>query len=312
MSKRLLFVLVLGAVGASVANSARAQTATRPADEEQTIRKSVDAYAESYNKGDIEAVGRHWTPDAEYIGDDGKTTKGRDAIIELFKRGRVARKGYSFKATVQSVRFIKPDVALEDGTVILTAPDGNVEKTPFTAVLIKIDNAWLLSRVQDIASANESEEASPYKRLKQLEWMVGQWEDEHKEIHVTCRWAPGKSFLIQDYVIKHPNAEGLEITQRIAWDPINDQLRSWLFDSRGGFSEGAWQRKGNQWEVDVAGVLPDGRRATARHIWSFIDSKQFKWQALDREIDSHPLADTSVTFQRVETAQTAAAESNSR
>jgi uncharacterized protein (TIGR02246 family) len=312
MRKRLLLVLVLGAVGLPFVDSARAQAPARPADDEQAIRKDVDAYAESYNKGEINAAGAHWATDAEYISDEGKVTKGRDAIVNLFKQGRVARKGYAFKATVGSVRFIKPDVALEDGTVTLTAPDGTAEKTPFIAVLVKSKGSWLLSRVQDIATSTETEEVTPYKQLKQLEWMVGQWEDEHKEIHLNCRWAPGKSSLIQDYTIKHPNADALEITQRIVWDPTNDQLRSWIFDSKGGFSEGAWQRKGNQWDVAVSGVLPDGKRASANHVWSFVDQKQFKWQALDREIDSHPLADTLVTFRRTEPTQTAAADTNSR
>jgi uncharacterized protein (TIGR02246 family) len=312
MRKQLLLVLLVGGIGLPAVTSVRAQNTTQPTAAEQAIRKDVDAYAASYNKGDIDAVGRHWTPDSEYINDEGKTTKGRDAIVELFKKGRVARKGYSFKVTVQSVRLIKPDVALEDGTVALTAPDGSTEKTPFSAVLVKSDNAWLLSRVQDIPSAAEPQEVSPYRQLKQLEWMIGQWEDEHKEIRLNCHWAPGKSFLIQEYTIKRPNTEALEITQRVAWDPTNEQLRSWIFDSKGGFSEGAWQRKGNQWDVGVAGVLPDGHKATAQQVWTFVDDKSFKWQALDREVDGHPLADTAVTFRRAESSETSAAQTNAR
>src|ERR1700693_5239442 len=97
MRKQLLLVLLVGGIGLPAVSSVRAQNTTRPTEAEQAIRKDVDAYAASYNKGDIDAVGRHWTPDSEYINDEGKTTKGRDAIVELFKQGRVARKGYSFK-----------------------------------------------------------------------------------------------------------------------------------------------------------------------------------------------------------------------
>jgi uncharacterized protein (TIGR02246 family) len=314
MRNRIILALLLGGIGLPFLNSSRAQNATSRSDEEQAIRKDVDAYADSYNKGDIEAVGRHWTPDAEYINDEGKTTKGRDAIVKLFKKGRVSRKGFSFKATVQSVRLIKPDVALEDGTVTLTAPDGTAEKTPFSAVLVKTDGAWLMSRVQDIPSANESDEGLASKQLKQLDWLVGQWEDEQKDVNirVNCRWAPGKSFLIQEYTIKRPGADEIEIYQRVGLDPINGHLRSWIFDSRGGFSEGIWQRNGNRWDVAVTGVLPDGRRASARQIWSFVDDKHYKWQAVDREVDGHPLADSLATFRRVEPAQTTAAENNGR
>jgi uncharacterized protein (TIGR02246 family) len=314
MQRPILLALLLGGVGFVAPQPAGAQTAARPSEDEQAIRKDVDEYSAAYNKGDIEAAGHHWTDDAEYINDEGKTTKGRDAIVSLFKRGRVARKGYTFKATVQSVLILKPDVALEDGTVILTGPDGTPEKTRFTAVLLKSEGKWRISRVQDLPSVADSEEPTPYQKLKQLEWLVGEWQDEEKDtnIHMTCRWAPGRSFLVQEYVIKRPNRDTLEINQRIAWDPTTDQLRSWIFDSRGGFSDGAWQRNGNQWNVGVMGVLPDGHRASARQVWSFIDDKHFQWQALDREVDSHPLTDSTVKFRRVEPNQTAAAETKAQ
>jgi len=300
MSRKIVLVVLIGGLGLAFATTVRAQSGSRPSEEENAIRKDVAAYSDAYNKGNIDAVGQHWTTDAEYINDEGKITKGREAIVNLFKKGRVARKGYSFQAAIQDVRFIKPDVALEEGTVTLTAPDGSSEKIRFCAVAAKADGAWRLSRVQDLPSAAEPEETSPRARLKQLEWMVGQWEEEGKDAHIqmTCRWAPGNGFLIQEYKIQRPNGEVLEITQRIAWDPSNDRMRSWIFDSKGGFSDGAWQRKGNQWEVAVAGILPDGQKASARQVWSFVDDNHFKWQALDREVESRPLADTLVSFQR--------------
>jgi uncharacterized protein (TIGR02246 family) len=314
MRTRLPILGLAGVVGLCVASSTFAQNAkTATDDETAAIRKDVETYAEAYNKGDIDAVGLHWAPDAEYINDEGKTTKGRDAIVALFKKGRVSRKGYGFKASIQNVRFLKPDVALEEGTVTLTAPDGSSENTHFCAVAIKAEGAWRLSRVQDLPAAGEPE-ASPKERLKQLEWLVGQWQDEGKDAHIqmTCHWAPGNSYLIQDYKIHRPTGETLEISQRVAWDPTTNRLRSWVFDSRGGFSEGSWQRRGNQWDVDVAGVLPDGQRASARQVWSFVDNDHFKWQALDRQVDSRPLADTLVTFRRELPAQAAATESPAR
>jgi uncharacterized protein (TIGR02246 family) len=311
MRKRSEFFISAAILGWLIAGSAAAQTKNSSSDDEATIRQGVAGYAEAYNKGDIDSVGHHWAPDAEYINDEGKVTKGRDAIMALFKKGRVATKGYSFKVTVQSVRFIKSDVALEDGTVTLTAPDGNTEKTQYTAVLVKSDGAWRMTRVHDVAAVADAGQSSPEKRLKQLEWMVGQWEDEDKtaSIRMTCRWAPGKSFLIQEYTIKRPNEEALEVTQRIAWDPTNERIRSWIFDSKGGFSDGVWQRNGNQWDVAVSGILPDGRSASGRQVWSFVDENHFKWQALDREVDGRPLADSLVTFSRAAKTETAATES---
>jgi uncharacterized protein (TIGR02246 family) len=297
-------------VGVCMAAPAFGQNANTASDDEATFRKNIEAYAESYNKGNLDAVGQHWTPDAEYINDEGKVTKGRDSIVALFTKGRVARKGYGFKVALQNVRFLKPDVALADGTTTLTAPDGSSENTHFVAVAIKAEGAWRLSRVQDLPSVTEAQEATPKEHLKQLEWLLGQWVDEGQDSHIqmTCHWGPGSSCLIQEYKIHRPNGESLEITQRIGWDPAKDRLRSWIFDSRGGFSDGIWERKGNQWTVVVAGVLPDGQRATARQLWSFVDNDHYKWQALDREVDSRPLTDTTVTFRRELPAQAATTE----
>jgi hypothetical protein len=57
-------------------------------------------------------------------------------------------------------------------------------------------------------------------------------------------------------------------------------------------------------------VLPDARMATARQIWSFVDENHFKWQAVDRSIDSKPLADSLTTFRRA-APETAATETGS-
>ena len=32
----------------------------------------------------------------------------------------------------------------------------------------------------------------------------------------------------------------MTVTQRIGWDPAAKQIRSWEFDSEGGFGEGTW------------------------------------------------------------------------
>jgi hypothetical protein len=61
----------------------------------------------------------------------------------------------------------------------------------------------------------------------------------------------------------------------------------------------------------VTGVLPDGHKATARQVWSFVDNDHYKWQAVDRQVDGRPLADTAVTFRRIESEQAAATPTTS-
>ena len=58
----------------------------------------------------------------------------------------------------------------------------------------------------------------------------------------------------------------MSVTQRIGWDPLARQFRSWEFDSEGGFGEGRWSRDGERWVVKHTGVRPEGTTASATNI----------------------------------------------
>ena len=40
--------------------------------------------------------------------------------------------------------------------------------------------------------------------------------------------------------------------QVIGWDPIAKAIRSWTFDSNGGFAEGKWEHRGDRWFISPA------------------------------------------------------------
>jgi hypothetical protein len=133
-----------------------------------------------------------------------------------------------------------------------------------------------------------------------LEWLVGEWDEQGDKpgVHLTGRWAPNKSFLLMDYTVRHEGAEPKDVHQRVGWDPLNGVVRSWVFDSMGGFGEGVWRREGNRWVSTCEGVLPDGGTGHATHVWEFVDPNTFIWRTTDREIDGQPLADAEVKFVR--------------
>ena len=53
-------------------------------------------------------------------------------------------------------------------------------------------------------------------------------------------------------------------TQRIGWDPLKRQFKTWIFDSEGGHGEGYYTRNGDQWVVKTEGVRP-GRATRVGH-----------------------------------------------
>ena len=70
--------------------------------------------------------------------------------------------------------------------------------------------------------------------------------------------------------------------QLIGWDPEAKQIRSWVFDSDGGFAEGRWTKKGNRWSITTTGTLPDGGKASSVNVITYVDENQFKWKSLNR------------------------------
>lgn len=92
---------------------------------EDEIRGLVDAFVEGWNAGDGEACARPFAEDAEFVAVTGLKAYGRDLIA----RGHAeilssVFRGTRLSATVESIRFIRPDVAIMDVTMRLAYADG--------------------------------------------------------------------------------------------------------------------------------------------------------------------------------------------
>jgi hypothetical protein len=73
--------------------------------------------------------------------------------------------------------------------------------------------------------------------------------------------------------------------QIIARDPSTGNLRSWLFESEGGFGGATWTLDGKRWLIDAAGVEADGAEMTATNILTPLSKDSFTWQSVDRTVD---------------------------
>jgi uncharacterized protein (TIGR02246 family) len=274
---------------------------TRPGSKDmEQIRKAAQSYAVAYNKGDVKALMAHWSADAEFIDEAGKTTRGRDALTALFSKTFKESKGTKIRITIKTLRFAKPDVAFQDGSVRLTSPDGSSDTGPYSAIWTKTDGKWLLARVYDLPGQANQTVASNYDMLKELEWLVGDWASEGKHTPVTfsCKWTKNQNFLLIEETIHLKDQDPMTLTEFIGWDPVQQKIRSWVFDSRGGFGETLWTRNGNEWTVELVGVLSDGRPASSRSIWKYVNDRNCTWDSLDREIDGQPAPDVRVNYVR--------------
>jgi uncharacterized protein (TIGR02246 family) len=297
-------VVILGVALAWVGWQGSSNAADGPKDsaknEEQAIRSAMQAYEAAFNRGDLDAVMKFWAADAEFISDNGKVTRGRDAIAAQTKRSFTEHKGLTIKLTNKSIRFVKPDVALQDGFVTLSAQDKPADTGPYTVVWTKVDGKWLLASVRDLPEEAPAA-GSNYSALKQLKWLVGEWTGEAKDtvVALSFRWDKNQSFLVMEQTIKMSDHD-LSLTQIIGWDPSNQQIRSWVFDSRGGFGEAYWSRHGNEWELQAAGVLSDGRTTSSLISWKYVDDHTAEWQSTQRQVDSQPMPDVKLKYVKKE------------
>jgi uncharacterized protein (TIGR02246 family) len=273
--------------------------------DEAAIHKQVKAFSAAFNKGDLDALVAMWTADAEFIREDGKVIAGKAALRDMLAAALKRCKGHQQSIETRSLRFIRPDVAMEEGLVRLKAPDGSVEAGPYLGVWVKQDGKWLLSSVRDLPDQPDTvaDRASTYPHLKQLSWLIGEWTTKGGEVQLSCKWAPNQSFIVQEYAIKQPDGKVQSVTQWVGWDAVRQEVRSWVFDSAGGYGVASWEREGNTWTASSEGALPDGRMGSATNRVRYRNEDSFTWSATDREVDDEPLPDVEVTFTRTKASK---------
>ena len=269
------------------------------ADEEAAIHKAAAGYCAAFAKGDTDAVLAMWTADAEFIDDDGKVYRGREALTPLFTKSLPSYKGYKITGKLTSVRFVKPDVALVDGEQTFTPPRGEPDVSRFTSVWVKTDGQWRIRSARDLTPEPPGEMVAG-RHLRELDWLIGEWVSESKDtsVHLKISWGLNKAFLMQEYEVKHKQGAGSKVAQWMGWDPATEQIKSWVFDDQGGYGEALWTRNGNTWTSQSSGVLPDGSTGSAVNVLKYQDDSTFIWQSLRREADGQPLPDVEAKFTR--------------
>jgi hypothetical protein len=138
--------------------------------------------------------------------------------------------------------------------------------------------------------------------LEQLDWLIGEWVasgDGYKACN-TARWSDNKKFIVSQFTVERPGSKPLCGTQRIGWDPAAERIRSWVFDSDGGISEGIWQQESDAWVVKNVGVLPDGRRSSAANFWIKDSDDRYLIKTLHIKVDEETVGDFELEFHRVQ------------
>jgi uncharacterized protein (TIGR02246 family) len=264
---------------------------------ETAVLRESEATTTAFNAGDATALGGLFLETGELVDEAGTVHAGRQAITELFTGffGRFPKA--TVEMVVDSARPIGEALAVEEGRRLIAMPDGEASLVRYVAVRSKQGDRWPIASYQEFA-----DDPLPTARevLQAVSWIVGDWVDESPEgrTAISFRWSDDGNFLLGDYTMSAAGAGEAKSTQRIGWDPVNGQVRSWTFDDDGGFTEGRWDATEEGWVVKSQATMPDGTTGSATLVISVKDADHFVVQATDRIVGGIEEPDFEVTISR--------------
>jgi ketosteroid isomerase-like protein len=309
----LMLVVFVAVAGAA---SVGAQKPPEKSPEEQAIRAAGRAYLAARARGDAKTLSEAWTADGDYVDAAGQTFKAHELIRQEFPQdaagakppaadgaagqpkaaaGQQAAAAARTIAPASTIRFIKPDVAIEDGATETAAAAGRRARQRFTAVWVKQGGRWLLDGLREASASPPGPET-----LDELQWLVGDWiaEEKNGTLRLSCGWSEDQKFLLADFSVRVGESVILSGTQRIGWDPSTHRVKSWFFDSQGGYGEGDWSGSGGDWIVKVSQVLPDGSKTTATSNYRRDGDNAFSWKTTESRVEGQIVPEHGVQFKR--------------
>lgn len=265
---------------------------TQPlSDDEKAIHQVAEAFVAAYNAQDAKALANLFLANGEIIGKNGLSQQGRKTIEAVFVRVFAMQPKAKIQVNTEKLRLLDATLAMENGSSIVTDPSGEqIEHNRYTVVYLKQEGKWWMAIARDLPN----EAASAAEEIRQLDWMVGEWVDEAAGVRVTTtyRWDEPQRCLLGEFRIQIANQPAASGTQRIAWDPLNKTLRSWVFDSDGGFAEGVWTRSGNQWITKLTGVTSQGEPTSSTTITTRVGKDRATWRSRDRVLGGKMIPDS--------------------
>jgi uncharacterized protein (TIGR02246 family) len=284
-----LALVILGA-GYMKAQEKTGKGSKREADK-LAIDKLTKEFIQAFNNRDAAAIAAYWTADGEYVRNDGEPIRGKAEIqkgyAEFFKTLKAKP---HVEVRVDGLYFPSRDTAISEVTLRLKNDEGEFVASSWrNTLLVREEGQWKVAIVREW-----DRDIGLDVSLAELDWLIGTWHAATKDREVTIiyEWDEHKAFIRGKYTVKEGGKVVESGTQMIGKDKAEGAIRSWVFQSDGGFGGGVWTREGKKWSVDVYGVMADGRELTATSIYVHLDANTFTWQAVDQTHNGERIADT--------------------
>lgn len=285
----LLAGTILLPTGQVVRGADSSAATSQPSADEEAIRGLARDYEAACNAKNAKAVGELFAPESEVVQDNGVVVHGRDAIAAAFAGLFANNPQARTKVEIESIRFVAPGVAIEDGITKTTAsPGAPPVLNRYCVTHAKIDGRWMMASARDLDP--EGRAIPVAERLKPLDFLIGDWVDESSGSVVTSsyRWAAGHKFIDQKFSVRVNDAKVLYGSQRIGWDAQAKAIKSWIFEDDGGHAVGTWAWDGKRWIVKVSGASADGSTDSATSAFTPVTKDSFDYESIHRIIDGEP------------------------
>jgi uncharacterized protein (TIGR02246 family) len=248
------------------------------------IQAQMGAFVKAFESGDADRVASFWTADGELIGDDGTVYRGRAAIAKAYGELFGTKEKRQVEVQKESLRFPSQDSAIEEGYLKVRVGKEEPAANRYSVLHVREGGKWLMALVREWPVEAAS--------LHDLEWLIGTWsaKSDDTDVQTTYEWVWKKSFIRVEFTIRQ-KGRTLSGFQMIGKDAASGGLRTWTFESEGGFGEATWSRDGKRWVLDSAGRLSDGSTLAATNILIPLNADSFIWQSVQRSVDGEEVED---------------------
>jgi len=254
-----------------------------------SVQKEIQSYVRAFNEKNAEVLAGHWSLNGVYDAPSGEQHKGREAILALFK-GYFEKQEQPVKLEVmtESIEILSANIARETGWATVTKGEEEPLESSYMAYYTKEEGRWKLDSVQE---SDVIDRSPHYEALSELEWLIGDWIDSDGSATILTfnDWTMNQNFITSNFSVNFEGFNELNGVQLIGWDPVAEVIRSWIFDSNGGYGTGTWTRDGDKWSVHTLYITANGEKGSSINIYRYIDENSFSYESVGRERDGNIL-----------------------
>lgn len=260
--------------------------------DEMAIRANSKASAMAFNAGDAKAVAARWTEDGDYVNQEGQRYTGRAAIQKEYENFFAQYPGIKINYEIDSIRVLSPETAIVEGTATVgSASTPSPVSSKFVTVQVKRDGNWLIASARDVRTVV----ATNIDRIADFEKLIGKWvyQDGSTKVTTTCRWIGDKKFIERKYSVSNDGVVASSGTQIIGWNPVEQQITSWLFDSTGAHGFATWSPRKDGWASQSNGFTADGEPTSATYVLTHTSQDALTWKSTNRTMGDRQIPDTA-------------------